>query len=96
MGAISRKELEAQIARAYAAGYRKGYDEGYLDAQSHYAPDKPELYIEYITRDNETIPHSYRFGPKWVAAQLAFEGGYSTADAAYIAWHKEMMKDDQS
>ena len=94
MAAISRKELEAQIARAYAAGYRKGYDEGYLDAQSDYAPDKPELYIEWIERDNETIPHSYRFGSKWAAAQLAFEGGYSTADAAYIAWHKEMMKDD--
>lgn len=96
MAAISRKELEAQIARAYAAGYRNGYDEGYLDAQSDYAPDKPELYIEWIERDNESIPHSYRFGSKWVAAQLAFEGGYSTADAAYIAWHKEMMKDDQS
>lgn len=96
MAAITRKELEAQIARAYAAGYRKGYDAGYLDAQSQYAPDKPELYVEYIMRGNESVPHSYRFGPRWVAEQLSFDGGYSTADAAYIAWHKEMLRDDES
>ena len=96
MAGISRKELEAQIARAYAAGYRKGYDEGYLDAESDYAPDKPQLYVEYVLQNNEPIPYSYRFGSKLASAQLAIDGGYSTADAAYIAWHKEMMKDDES
>ena len=97
MAGVSRKTLEVQIARAYAAGYRKGYDEGYLDSESDNMPDKPQMYTEYVlTSDNESIPRAYRFGKEWVGAQLFMEGGYATEDDAYIAWHKEMMKDDQS
>ena len=95
MAAISRKELEVQIARAYAAGYRKGYDEGYQDRCDACVPDKPQMYTEYVlTSDNESIPRAYRFGREWVGTQLFMEGGYATEDDAYIAWHKEMMKDD--
>lgn len=95
MAGVSRKELEAQIARAYAAGYRKGYDEGYQDRCDACVPDKPQMFTEYVqTSDNESIPRAHRFGREWVAYQLYMEGGYATEDDAYIAWHKEMMKDD--
>ena len=53
------------------------------------------MYTEYVlTSDNESIPRAYRFGREWVGTQLFMEGGYATEDDAYIAWHKEMMKDD--
>lgn len=41
-----------------------------------------KLYAEYA--DGE--PHSYRYGPSWVAQQLLMEGGYRTPEEAKLRW----------
>jgi hypothetical protein len=96
MAAISKKELEYAIAKAYSEGYQKGYDEGYLDSASDNMPNNVQLYTEYITTsDNETLPRGYRFGEEWVSMQLYMEGGFGSEEEAILYWYKEVTKDDR-
>lgn len=95
MAAISKKQLEYAIAKAYSEGYKKGYDEGYLDSASDNMPNNVHLYTGYITTsDNETLPHGYRFGEAWVSVQLYMDGGFDSEEEAILYWYKEVTKDD--
>lgn len=89
--------LKYAIAQAFAQGYEKGYMKGYQDRCDACVPDKPQMFTEYVlTSDNESIPRGYRYGQEWVGNQLFMEGGFDSEEEAYLYWHKEMMKDDQS
>ena len=95
MAAISKKQLEYAIAKAYAEGYEKGYMEGYQDRCDCCVPDKPQMYTEYIlTTDNESIPRGYRYGQEWVGNQLFMEGGFDSEEEAYLYWYKEVTRHD--